>query len=217
MPLYWVVTHGVPWHLYAPHSRIGNGLRFYRCEECSLVIKDPMVRANRAQERAHYEKHNNDLEDEGYRAHLLRLVEPLVSLLPRDAVGLDYGCGPVLSIEPLMRERGIRCVSYDPIFFPRRDLLTTDTYDYISCCEVSEHFQEPGAEFSRLGAMLKPKGVLGVVTRRVPDDFEGWWYHRDPTHVVFYSERTFEWIAECLGFELIERRGDVVLARKRSP
>jgi hypothetical protein len=65
--------------------------------------------------------------------------------------------------------------------------------------------------------MLKPKGVLGVVTRRVPDDFEGWWYHRDPTHVVFYSERTFEWIAECLGFELIERRGDVVLARKRSP
>lgn len=215
VPLYRALSKGVPWHLYGPEGLSRDALRFYRCEECALVIKDPSVRATPSQERAHYEKHNNDLTNSGYRDHLLKLVVPLLTVLPSDALGLDYGCGPVLSIEPLMRERGQRCVSFDPIFFPQEELLTPNTYDFITCCEVPEHFKEPRLEFSRLHEMVKRGGVLGIVTKPVPDEFEGWWYHRDPTHLVFYSERTFAWLADHFDFELMELRGDVVLTRKR--
>jgi hypothetical protein len=189
-------------------------LRFFRCQGCSLILKDPTVRATPSQERAHYLKHNNDLADAGYREHLLKVVGPLVLRLPPSAVGLDYGCGPVLSVEPLMRERGFRCHSYDPIFSPRPELLTENTYNYIACCEVAEHFQHPREEFFRLHALLRPGGVLALMTRLPPDTFDTWWYQRDPTHVVFYSERTFAWIAGHVGFEILERRGDLVLMGK---
>ena len=214
IPLYHIATHAVPWHLYAPETQRGEGLRFFRCEECSLVVKDPNVRSTCSQERLHYEKHNNDLTNAGYREHLLELVRPLVRRLSENARGLDFGCGPGLSIEPLMRDFGVRCISYDPIFYPQEELLTPDTYEYISCCEVPEHFREPQIEFRRLHMMLRTGGILGLRTRTVPDDFQSWWYHRDPTHVVFYSERAFDWIANHFGFELLERRGDVTMLRK---
>jgi hypothetical protein len=213
--VYHTATRGVPWRLYGSDERRGEGLRFFQCHECSLISKDPTVRATPSQERAHYEKHNNDLANQGYRDHLLMVVTPLASYLPPGALGLDYGCGPVLSIEPLMRELGVACVSYDPIFATRQELLTSDTYDYISCCEVVEHFTDPRREFDRLHAMLKKGGVLGIKTRLVPEDFSTWWYHRDPTHVVFYSERTFDWIAVYFGFELLEHHEGIALMRKR--
>lgn len=209
------VFHAVPWRLYAPGAQRDDGLSFFRCEECSLVIKDPTVRATSSQERRHYEKHNNDLADVGYREHLLRLVQPLLQRVPPNSLGLDYGCGPVLSIEPLAKEAGARCFSYDPIFVPRGEVLTADTYDWISCSEVAEHFKEPRSEFLRLRELLKMGGVLGVMTRFVPEKFSSWWYHRDPTHVVFYTERTFNWLGDQLCFDVIERCGDVVLLAKR--
>jgi hypothetical protein len=144
----------------------------------------------------------------------MKLVHPLVTYLPHKAVGLDYGCGPALSIEPLMRERGMRCASYDPIFAPRRELLMPNTYDFISCSEVVEHFRDPGVEFRRLHGMVKRGGILGVMTRLVPDDFRNWWYHRDPTHVVFYTEATFHWIAAQVGFDLLEHHDGVVLLQR---
>ena len=44
--------------------------------------------------------------------------------------------------------------------------------------------------------------------------FPGWYYHRDPTHVAFYTRRTFHWIAEWLDLEVDSPRGRVVLLRK---
>lgn len=214
LELYHTASHAVPWHLYGPDSAVGDGLRFFRCRTCSLVVKDPAVRATPEQERAHYEKHNNDLTDSGYRGHLLKLISAMLPFLMTSAEGLDYGCGPVLSIEPLMTERGMRCVSYDPFFFPSHHLVASDRYDFITCCEVSEHFKDPRGEYDRLRGMLKRGGILGVMTRLVPESFESWWYHRDPTHVVFYSEATLSWIGAHLGFTLLERQGDVTVLRK---
>lgn len=214
LAIYHTASRGVPWRLYSPGTAVGDGLRFFRCQECALVVKDPAVRATHDQERAHYEKHKNNLADAGYREHLLKLIAPMLPLLAPGAEGLDYGCGPSLSIEPLMAERGVRCSSYDPFFFRFDELVTLDRYDFITCCEVSEHFKDPRGEYERLRGMLKRGGILGVMTRFVPESFESWWYHRDPTHVVFYSEATLAWIGSQLGFSLLERRGDVTVLRR---
>lgn len=214
LAIYHTASRGVPWRLYSPGTAVGDGLRFFRCQECSLVVKDPAVRANPQQEIAHYRKHNNNLADAGYREHLLKLISPMLPFLRAGAEGLDYGCGPALSIEPLMADLGMRCASYDPLFFPCEELVTLDRYDFITCCEVSEHFKDPRDEYERLRGMLKRGGILGVMTRFVPENFESWWYHRDPTHVVFYSEATLSWIGSHLGFTLLERQGDVTVLRK---
>ena len=201
----------VPWKLYDPGCSPRESLRFFQCSKCGLTIKDPRVRANREQERLHYEKHNNDIRDHGYRSHLLKLLGPVLARVSANAVGLDYGCGPRLSIEVLARERGVVCHSYDPHFFPRHETLGQEGFDFITCSEVAEHFTDPRGEFERLRGMLKPGGILGVMTHLVPDDFAGWWYHRDPTHVVFYAESTFSWISKNLGLRLIEGEDEVFL------
>lgn len=41
--------------------------------------------------------------------------------------------------------------------------------------------------------------------------FENWYYRRDPTHVVFYSQKTFEVIAEQNNWQLEIPAKDIAL------
>ena len=207
-------TEGIPWRLYSPDSDRAQSLIFYRCRHCNLITKDPAVRSTSDQQRRHYQKHNNDLSDMGYREHLMRVIRPLRSLLGENANGLDYGCGPILSIGALMKTEGIDCHSFDPFFFPDQSLLTSDTYDFITCAEVVEHFNDPHNQFQHLYEMLRPDGLLAVMTQLPPPSFKGWWYHRDPTHVAFYSEETFDWIARYWHMSRMVSADNVFILRK---
>ena len=58
--------------------------------------------------------------------------------------------------------------------------------------------------FKRLEQMVRPGGWIGVMTCFQTADarFARWHYRRDPTHVVFYRERTMAWLAQNLGLNL---------------
>jgi hypothetical protein len=65
--------------------------------------------------------------------------------------------------------------------------------------------------------MLSDRGWLVIQTQRVRnrDAFIRWRYPDDPTHIAFYSEATFAWLANHLGarqWELTSR--DVVVFQK---
>ena len=47
-------------------------------------------------------------------------------------------------------------------------------------------------------------------TRKFPD----WYYHRDPTHVAFYTHHTLHWIANWLDLTIEHPRPRVILMRK---
>ena len=100
---------------------------------------------------------------------------------------------------------------YDPYFAPDDGVLDA-RYDFITCTETAEHFHRPGEEFARLASMLKPGGVLAVMTMFQTDDarFEAWHYRLDPTHVVFYRPETFAVLADRLGLECEMVSRDVV-------
>ncbi|MEQ8700574.1 MAG: methyltransferase domain-containing protein, partial [Bauldia litoralis] len=91
-----------------------------------------------------------------------------------------------------------------------------ETYDFITCTEVAEHFHRPAAEFDRLDSLLRPGGWLAVMTCFQTDDdrFATWHYRTDPTHVVFYREATLRTIAAQHGWSCDIPVKDVALMRK---
>ena len=137
--------------------------------------------------------------------------------LPEGARGLDFGCGPGPALARMLTEAGFDMALYDPFFHPDPAALD-GRYDFITCTEVVEHLHRPAEIFHQLDGLLKAGGWLGIMTCFQTDDdrFANWHYRRDPTHVVFYRERTFAWLAERFGWHMEVPRKDVVLFRKRS-
>jgi hypothetical protein len=201
-----------------PQVETGDGKRYADCARCGLIHLEPSHHPTAQAERAHYDTHDNDPGDARYRGFLSRLAEPLLKRLPPGAGGLDYGAGPGPTLSVMLAERGHPTAVYDPFFHPDRAVLER-RYDFVTCSETAEHFHRPREVLVRLRDLLRPDGILAVMTVMYPGpepagaDFAGWWYRRDPTHVSFYRPRTFEWIAEWLGWTAELPRPNVALLR----
>ncbi len=191
---------------------------YLQCQVCDLVFVPKQQLLSPEQEKSQYDLHQNSPADIGYRQFLSRLVEPLKGRLSATAQGLDFGCGPGPTISIMMSEAGFSMDNYDPFYANHPELLER-SYDFITSTEVFEHLHQPSEVIPLLINMLKPGGILGIMTKRWIDKeaFSRWHYKNDPTHVCFYSERTFEWIAAQwdLSVEIIS--ADTLFLIKREP
>ncbi len=175
---------------------------YWRCPRCLATFLDPSQFPSPEIEHSQYRLHRNDPRDAGYRAFLDRVAKPLLARLSPASRGLDFGCGPGPVLAAMLREAGHTVAIFDPFFHPDQDALS-DTYDFITCTEVAEHFHRPAEAFRQLDGMLKPGGWLAVMTTLQVDDaeFANWHYRRDPTHVVFYRQVTLQTIASRFGWD----------------
>lgn len=181
-----------------------NNREFVECKICRGIQLLPEFFISASAEEERYLTHNNDVEDIRYQ----NFVSPITSAVSADFTtkhtGLDYGCGtgPVATAE--LEKKGYTVKLYDPFFYPDTRVLK-NSYDFIICCEVMEHFYEPKKEFTRLFHLLNPKGKLYCKTSLYSEeiDFKNWYYKNDPTHVFFYTEKTLKWIKENLDFEKV--------------
>ena len=192
-----------------------GGREYLRCKTCEATFLAPAQRPDRAGEKREYDRHRNEVDDPGYRRFLGRLADPLLNRLPANSEGLDYGCGPGPALAAMLEEAGHRIRLYDPIYHPDTAALTR-RYDFVTCTEVVEHMHCPAREFRRIDTLLRPDGLLGVMTIFQTDDarFAGWHYRRDPTHVVFYRESTLALVAERMGWAIEIPRPNVAIFRK---
>jgi 2-polyprenyl-3-methyl-5-hydroxy-6-metoxy-1,4-benzoquinol methylase len=170
--------------------------KYWSCRSCLAKFLDKDNRIDRDSEKDRYLQHDNRIKDIAYRGFLSRLATPLKKKLLKGYKGLDYGCGHGPALADILRSDGFDVDLYDPFFFPNKDVLYKK-YDFITCTEVVEHFFNPLKEFTILNNLLNQGGWLGVMTSFLIKDelFESWYYRKDPTHVVFYAEKTFEVIA----------------------
>jgi hypothetical protein len=168
-----------------------------------------------SEERAEYDKHENEPEDPGYRKFLSRLAFPLIERLPAGAQGLDFGSGPGPCLSLMMEEAGHPAVLYDP-FYADEPAALEGRYDFISATEVVEHLREPGLELERLVSLLNPGGILAIMTKLVASQvaFASWHYINDKTHIAFFSQETFEWLSRRWSLELERIDKDVVFLTK---
>lgn len=192
-----------------------DGKTYWRCHACIATFADRGSLPTIEEERRHYASHQNSVDDPGYRRFLSRLADPLLERLPPAQNGLDFGCGPGPALAAMLREAGHEMHIYDPLFVPDRAALGRK-YDFITCSETAEHFHAPANEFSRLKEMVRPGGVLAVMTCFQANDarFADWHYRKDPTHVVFYREETFRRLAAQWGWRADIPVKDVVLLFK---
>ena len=210
---------------------------FLRCPTCSLVyVPDDFLLSDHA-EMAEYDKHENAVDDAGYRKFLSRTSDALLALIPEVAsssspeklhlqkhvIGLDFGCGPAPALAQMLFEsRGWHIDLFDKFYKPDRAVIDEETrseyYSFITMTEVIEHLLDVGAELRSLWRLLRVGGFLVVMTKRVisQDRFHNWHYKNDPTHVSFLSDETFSWISSALeGGAVLQIQGpDVVVLRK---
>lgn len=187
------------------------------CATCGLVFVPEQFHLNFSAQKKIYDKHNNDPQDLGYQNFLNRLMKVLIPKLRPTAEGLDFGCGPGPVLADMLRTAGYSMDVYDPIYAPNTGIFTKQ-YDFITATEVIEHFCNPAESIQKMWQCLKPNGWLGIMTKRVTSQnaFKNWHYIRDITHVSFFSEPCFEWLADQLGASLELHGADVALLQKPS-
>ena len=192
--------------------------RYVLCPSCGLIHVPSAERLDASAEKARYDTHRNDPHDERYRQFMMRLAGPLLEQVPPGAEGLDFGSGPAPVLAMMLREQGRPTRAYDPYYAPDESVWQRQ-YDFIAASEVFEHLYRPGAELERLLGVLRPGGVLAVMTSMAPataDEFLAWHYVRDPTHVCFYRRDVFEYIARRWGLTASFPAASVVLLRRGS-
>ena len=168
---------------------------FYKCDTCDGIFRPKDTFLTAEEEKEHYEKHNNDVFDERYQAFVSPIVNAVLHDFSPEAKGLDFGSGTGPVIAKMLTDKGYQVQNYD-LFFAIEPSLLQEKYNYISCCEVMEHFHHPYQEFELMKSLLLPKGKLycktEVYTNQRP--FENWYYKDDFTHVFIYQPKTLEWI-----------------------
>jgi SAM-dependent methyltransferase len=172
---------------------------------------DPEHRPNSTDEKARYLHHQNDVNDLGYQQFSSPITSSVLRDFSSEHIGLDFGAGTGPVISKLLTDNKFNISLYDPFFHNHPELLE-ETYDYIVCCEVMEHFYSPAKEFALLKRLLKPGGKLYCMTELYHEgiDFKSWHYKSDPTHVFFYHQKSLEYIKEQFGFSAFSVEGRLV-------
>ena len=188
----------------------------FECADCQLVFKNPQFYYNSNQDLKRYSTHNNNEQDAGYIDFLKRIVSPLTSFLPKHFTALDFGCGPGPILSLLLSEKGGLVENYDPLFFNNTEILNK-TYDVVTSSEVVEHFKDIEKDWELLIGLVKPQGLLAIMSLFISTDidYKSWWYKNDPTHVVFYHENTFNYLAKRFELEILYNDNkSVIIFRK---
>lgn len=188
---------------------------FFRCLNCDSILRMKEKLPEPEKEKLRYEKHQNTEENHGYLNFLSPVFHYVVQNIPLTSVGLDFGCGPNPVLANLLKEKGYSLNLFDPFFYSDAHVLDKE-YDFIICTEVVEHFHHPYQEFERLSKLLIREGKLLIMTdmHKPTIDFKSWYYKNDFTHVVFYSQKTFDFIAKHFGFEILQIKERFLVLKK---
>lgn len=191
-----------------------EGDNYYLCPQCKGIFLDSRLYLSSKLEKERYREHNNDVNDNRYRRFVSPITKAILNEQTKENIGLDFGAGtgPVISV--VLKEKKYNIFQYDPYFFKDEKLLE-NKYDYIACCEVIEHFNNPYKDFKLLKRLLKPGSSLYIKTYLYNEkiDFKNWRYRKDPTHVFIYQKETFNYIFKKFKFKGLNILDDLIILR----
>ena len=155
--------------------------KYHQCINCRFVFVPFKYHLSASEEKERYDSHNNNPKDPRYRDFLSQLTNPLNDLISDGSLGLDFGCGPGPTLSVMLEEQGYSVELYDKYYANDHSVLDKE-FDFITLTEVLEHLYDPIFELERLTSILKPMGVLAIMTQTLTKDvdFKTWYYKNDP-------------------------------------
>ncbi len=184
-----------------------KNLIYYRCLFCGFVSLDDKCMVNKVEEKRKYDEHNNSLENEGYVQMFEDFIE--LSIVPYKKniqTVLDFGSGPEPVFSKLLERRGFEVDIYD-LYYASKKVYESKKYDLITSTEVFEHLQKPLEVLALLVQHTNENGYIVLMTKFPPSDdkkFLAWWYRRDPTHISFFTPKSFEIMAGEVGLKVLK-------------
>lgn len=185
---------------------------YFQCNNCKGIFIDSNLVLSKEYEKLRYEEHNNDVEDVKYQEFVSPITKSIIKDFTPNDKGLDFGAGTGPVVSKILIDNKFNIQLYDPYFHNYPNLLK-EKYNYIVCCEVIEHFNNPDKEFFLLKSLLLPESKLFCMTDIYNDsiDFNAWYYKNDATHVFIYCEETILWIKKNYGFSDVIIDGRLVI------
>ncbi len=189
-----------------------NNKHYFKCLVCDAVLLDSQFFITAEAEKKRYQLHQNNIEDIGYQQFVKPITDAVLNTFNNTQSGLDFGSGTGPVITKILRKKTFEMTTYDPFFDNNLNALK-QTYDFIVCCEVIEHFNNPQKEFMRLRQLLKPNGKMYCMTSVLNEtiNFKTWYYKNDATHVIFYTPKTAYYIAKTFGFNKVVVKGNLLV------
>lgn len=174
---------------------------FFQCSTCGGIFKNQELLLDAQNEKERYELHSDDTNDLGYQKFVSPIINEVIKDFTHDDIGLDFGTGQSQIVARLLGDKNYNLKVYDPFFAPIVENLQ-QKYDYITSCEVIEHFNNPHKEFTLLKSLLKEGGKLYCMTHLYDEsiDFSKWYYKNDVTHIFIYQAKTVAFIKNHFGF-----------------
>ena len=222
----------------APVTQI-DGFHIVRCRHCDLIYVTPRYQANFLQEiytREYYDHDGikNGLEFFGYDNYLAdedniritfsRRLATIEGYVEKGRL-LDVGCATGFFLD-LAQAQGWEVTGTEVSPFSAgyarehfaldvrlgglRDLaLVSGSYDAVTMWDVIEHVTNPKAELSEAGRLLRPQGLLSIITpdagslvaRLLGNRWEE--FRRVREHIYFFSRRTMTRMLEQAGFDVL--------------
>jgi hypothetical protein len=190
-----------------PIEDVKKKLVYYRCRACGFVSLEESHRVSSIEEKRKYDQHNNSLENEGYVQMFEDFIElSIAPYLANIKKALDFGSGPTPVFAELLKRRGLEVNIYDLYYAPKR-VYEGKSYDLITSTEVFEHLSKPLETLALLVGHLDTNGYIVLMTKFPPKGdkaFLDWWYRRDPTHISFFTPKSFEVMAQKVGLNLLK-------------
>jgi len=186
---------------------------YHRCYHCELISKDSKDFVSEDEALKIYNYHNNSIEDPRYVAYFNRFLEDAVF----DYAGVgkkafDFGSGPSPVLAQILeRHHGYEVDIYDLFYAPDK-VYENQKYDLVTTTEVVEHLEDPLPYFELFVSLLKPDGVLAVMTQFHKNDdalFLDWHYMRDMSHISFFTPKTMAYIAKKVGLKVVFTDGNL--------
>jgi len=195
---------------------------FYRCENCRFVFTNETMDGN--DQDKHFQAQATD--DPAFWRRVaetyIQLAAPYI--IPRNI--LDFGSGNG-GLSNALTDMGYAVSSFEPrIHGEFREQKYADRFDMIVANQVIEHLFEPSAGMAAPTEYLADEGILFVTSSftdsfiHSPDaveQFRGWWFKDDRTHVSFYCYWTLQFICDRIGLEIIGFGPIAAIMKKRKP
>lgn len=177
-------------------------VRYFRCPTCDLLFTEEPYWLEEA-----YTETISRLDTGAINRNLLSaqltLLISVVAGSPRDASALDFGGGHGVFVR-MMRDLGLDFRWYDKHarneYALGFDGKPDEPHHLVTAFEVLEHLADVRAD---LDLLFSARPALVLVGTLLHDGHRpGWWYYllESGQHVVFFSRRTMEYVAQLYGY-----------------